>query len=76
MEGLKSGEPISRVVPRFEEGAIVTTPRADTHYLATEYGIVDLKNQSSRERALAVIGLAQPDFPDELMKAAEDMYLI
>ena len=70
------GGTISRVVPRFEEGAIVTTPRADTHYLATEYGIVDLKNKSTRERALAVIGLAHPDFRDELMKAAEDMYLI
>jgi len=33
----KHGE-ISRVVPRFQMGTVVTTPRMDTHYLVTEYG--------------------------------------
>jgi len=70
------GGTISRIVPQFEEGAIVTTPRADTHYLATEYGIVNLKGKSTRERALAIISIAHPRFRDELLKAAEDMYLI
>jgi itaconate CoA-transferase len=71
----KGGE-VSRVVPRFGEGAIVTTPRADTHYLATEYGVVNLKGKSTRERALAIISLAHPKFRDDLLKAAEDMYLL
>jgi itaconate CoA-transferase len=38
----KSGQ-ISRVVPRLKEGTTVTTPRMDVQYLATEYGVVNLK---------------------------------
>jgi itaconate CoA-transferase len=70
------GGKISRVVPRLPQGSVVTTPRADTHYLATEYGIVDLKGKSTRERALAIISVAHPKFRDELMRHAKDMYLI
>jgi len=69
-------EEISRVVPRLDPGAIVTTPRADTHYLATEYGVVNLKGQSTKERALAIIGIAHPKFRDDLLREAEDMYLL
>jgi len=71
----KDGE-VSRVVPRFEAGTVVTTPRMDTHYLATEYGVVNLKGKSTRERALAVISLAHPRFRDELLREAENMYLL
>ena len=67
---------ISRIVPRLQSGAVVTVPRMDTHYLATEYGIVNLKGKSVSERALAVIGLAHPEFRDGLMREAENMYLI
>jgi itaconate CoA-transferase len=71
----KNGE-ISRVVPRFEAGTVITTPRMDTHYLITEHGIANLKGKSTRERALDIIGLAHPKFKDELLRAAEDMYLL
>jgi len=67
---------ISRVVPRLETGAVVTTPRMDTHYLVTEYGFANLKGKSTRERALDIIGLAHPRFRDDLLKEAENMYLI
>jgi itaconate CoA-transferase len=70
------GGTISRVVPQLPPGAVVTTPRADTHYLATEHGIIDLKGKSTRERALAIISIAAPQFREQLMRAAEDMYLI
>ena len=63
-------------MPRLTSGSVVTTPRADVHYLATEQGIVNLKGKSTRERALAIISLAHPKFRDELMRQAEDMYLI
>lgn len=67
---------ISRIVPCLESGAVVTVPRMDTHYLATEYGIVNLKAKSVNERALAVISLAHPKFRDGLLREAENMYLI
>jgi len=67
---------VSRVVPRFEEGTVVTTPRMDTHYLVTEHGVVNLKGKSTRERALDIISIAHPKFRDDLLREAEDMYLI
>lgn len=70
------GGTISRVVPRLAEGAAITTPRMDTHYLCTEYGLVNVKQKSVRERALAIISLAHPKFREELRRAAEDMRLM
>jgi len=67
---------VSRVVPRLESGTVVTVPRMDTHYLATEYGVINLKGKSTRERALDIISIAHPDFRDDLLKEAEDMRLI
>jgi itaconate CoA-transferase len=71
----KSDE-ISRIVSRFPAGTMVTTPRMDVHYIATEYGIVNLKGKSTRARALALISIAHPKFRDELMREAEDMALM
>jgi len=70
------GGEVSRIVPRFESGVVVTTPRMDTHYLVTEYGMVNLKGRSTSERALSIINLAHHKFRDQLLKEAEDMHLI
>lgn len=70
------GGSVSRVVPRLATGSVVTTPRADTDYLATEHGIVSLKGKSTRERALAIISIAHPKFREGLLQEAENMYLI
>jgi len=70
------GGQISRVVPRLPMGAVVTTPRMDTHYLATEYGVVNLMGKSTRDRALDIIGLAHPKFRDDLLSEAKKMKLI
>ena len=67
---------ISRIVDRLDYGATVTTPRTDTHYLVTEYGAANLKGKSTRERVFAIIGLAHPKFREELLRKAEDMYLV
>ncbi len=71
----RDGE-ISRIVPRFESGTVITTPRMDTHYLVTEYGVANLKGKSTRERALSIIGLAHPRFRDDLLREAEAMYIL
>ena len=67
---------VSRIVPRLSENAMVTTPRNDTHYLVTEFGAANLKGKSTRDRALAIIDLAHPQFRDDLLRAAEDMYIV
>jgi acyl-CoA hydrolase len=64
----------ARIVPRLE--GPVTTPRIDTHYVVTEFGSANLKGLSSTERAYALIGLAHPQFRDELTAAAKKLNLI
>ena len=66
----------SRVVATLTPGNIVTTPRTDTMYVVTEYGIVNLKGRSVAERATALISLAHPDFREELAREARTNNLI
>jgi acyl-CoA hydrolase len=49
-----------------EPGAGVMTSRADVHYVVTEYGIAYLHGKTLRERALALIAIADPRFQQEL----------
>ncbi|MEJ2719353.1 MAG: acetyl-CoA hydrolase/transferase C-terminal domain-containing protein, partial [Deltaproteobacteria bacterium] len=67
---------VSKIVPQLESGAVVSVPRMDTHYLVTEYGTVNAKGKSTRDRALAIIGIAHPKFRDELLRQAEKLGLI
>ncbi len=66
---------ISRVVPRLEVGAAVTTPRMDAHFLVTEHGVVNLKGKSTKQRAQAIIGLAHPDHREALAREARKLKL-
>jgi len=45
-------------------------------YVVTEYGCVNLRGKSTRERALALISIAHPNFRDELTKHAKSINLI
>ncbi len=67
----RDGE-VSRVVSTLRPGAVVTTPRNDVHWLVSEYGAVNLKGKSTRERARAIIGLAHPKFREQLMRDAHE----
>ena len=69
----KQGELVSRIRPTLANGSIVTDTRANTHYVVTEYGMVNLKGLSSWQRAEALISIAHPNFRDELIKDAEKM---
>ncbi len=62
---------VSRIRPAFEEGAGVVTSRGDVHYVVTEHGVADLWGKNIRQRALALIEIAHPDFRAELMAAAK-----
>lgn len=62
---------VSRIVPVLEAGAGVVTSRGDVHYIATEYGVVDLWGKNIRQRALALIEIAHPDHRADLLAAAK-----
>ena len=57
---------ISKITPFLKEGAGVTTTRAHVHYVATEYGVVNLFGKSLKQRAKALISIAHPNFREEL----------
>lgn len=72
----KRGDRRSRIVFNLTPGNIVTTPRSDIMYLVTEYGMINLKGKSIAERAKSIIGIAHPDFRDELERQAYEHRLI
>lgn len=67
----KSGQLKSRIVPSLPLGSIVTTPRTCVDYIVTEHGKARLKSRSAWERTELLIGLAHPDYRDDLLKEAE-----
>ena len=71
----KQGQVHSRIRPTLENGSIVTDTRANTHYVVTEYGMVNLKGLSTWQKAEALISIAHPDFRDELIAEAEKMHI-
>lgn len=68
----KQGARHSRILPKFTQGDIVTTPRTQAPYMVTEYGVACLSGLSTWQRAEKIIALAHPDFREELIRAAEE----
>lgn len=56
----------SRIRTMLHPGAGVVTTRAHVHYIATEYGIVNLFGKTLGERAKALISIAHPSFRESL----------
>ena len=71
----KDGSLKSRIKPCITEGGIITATRANTQYLVTEYGLVNLKGASTWERAEKIISISHPDLRDELIKEADEMHI-
>lgn len=69
---LSEGTVKSRIVPHFAPGTIVTIPRQMVNIIVTEYGWISLKGDSTWARAEKLIGIAHPDFREELIKNAEE----
>lgn len=67
---------ISKIVMSFAPGNVTTVSRYDVQYIVTEYGIVNLKYKTERERARALISIAHPKFRDELEFQARKMAIL
>ena len=65
---------ISKIVPLLDEGAAVTTSRNDVDYIITEFGIAPLKGHTLRQRAIALIKIAHPDFREGLIAEFEKRF--
>ena len=67
---------VSRIVPRLQPGAGVVTSRGDVHYVITEHGVAYLHGKTLRQRAEALIQVADPKFRDELEHFAIETRLL
>lgn len=66
----------SRIVTTLKKGAGVVTSRNHVHYVVTEYGVADLYGKTIRERAKALIGIAHPQFREQLTREASELNYI
>lgn len=61
----------SRVVPWFEAGTVITTPRHQVDVVVTENGAAELQGLTVHQRGEALAAIAHPAFRAELREAAE-----
>ncbi|WP_251197602.1 acetyl-CoA hydrolase/transferase family protein [Anaerotardibacter muris] len=59
---------VSKIRVFLTPGSLVTTPRNETQFIVTEYGIADLRGKTNKERAKALINIAHPDFRESLVE--------
>ncbi|MGE5239043.1 MAG: GNAT family N-acetyltransferase [Chloroflexota bacterium] len=76
MEATAENGEISRIVPFLTEGEGATLTRGDIHYVVTEYGIAYLHGKNIRERAMALIAIAHPQFRQQLVEEARQSGLV
>jgi RimJ/RimL family protein N-acetyltransferase len=66
----------SNVLFALPRGTGVSITRSDVEYVVTEYGTVYLYGKSIRERCLALVAIAHPDFRPELLALAKANHYI
>jgi acyl-CoA hydrolase len=67
---------VSRIVPMLSPGAGVVTSRADVHYVVTEHGTAYLHGKTLRQRAEALISIAEPAFREDLYRFASQAHYL
>ena len=65
---------VSKIVPILTKGAGVVTTRFQAQYIATEHGIVYLRNKSLAQRAKLLISIADPSVREDLERAAVERF--
>lgn len=69
-----SGNLVSKITPFINPGSEVTLNREDAGYIVTENGIAYMKGKSLEDRSRELIGIAHPQFRDELIEEFERRY--
>lgn len=57
-------------------GTVISLMRADIDFVVTEYGVASLRGASLRDRATALIGIAHPDYRDQLLSEARRYHFV
>ena len=72
---MKDGKLVSNVVLSHIPGTQISVSGNTTNHVVTEYGIANLKALSTWQRVEALVGIAHPDFRDDLFRQAEECRL-
>jgi len=67
---------ISKIVPLLTPGSVVSLSRNDVDFVVTEYGVVNLRGTSLRERVRRLISIAHPDFRPWLEDEAQKLKIM
>ncbi|HRK91377.1 MAG TPA: acetyl-CoA hydrolase/transferase C-terminal domain-containing protein, partial [Anaerolineales bacterium] len=67
---MRDGTAVSKITAMLKPGAGVVTSRNHVRFVVTEFGIADLYGKTIRQRAQALIKVANPIFHDELQRQA------
>jgi acyl-CoA hydrolase len=67
------GGTVSTIMPMLQEGSAVTLHRSLVDHVVTEHGVARLRGRTVRERSLALIAIAHPDFRSELTDQARKL---
>ena len=63
----------TRIVDRLSPGSVVTTNKNTVDHVVTEHGVAELRGRSLRERARALIAIADPAARDDLERSAREL---
>ncbi|MDO9175395.1 MAG: acetyl-CoA hydrolase/transferase C-terminal domain-containing protein [Actinomycetota bacterium] len=66
-----AGGSVSRIVPQFGVGEVVTNSKNTVDKVVTEFGVAELRSKTVRERATALISIAHPEHRDHLTAEAK-----
>lgn len=64
---------VSRIVGRLSPGSVVTTVKNTVDHVVTEHGVAELRGRSIRERARALIAIADPRAREGLERSAREL---
>ncbi|MCS7175582.1 acetyl-CoA hydrolase/transferase family protein [Pseudothermotoga sp.] len=67
---------VSTIVPLLPQGSPITVPRQELDYVVTEWGVAHVRGKTIRERTLALISIAHPNFRNALISEAKKLDLI
>ncbi len=66
----------SKIASILTPGAAVTLHRSDVDIVVTEYGWVDLRGTTIRERVEKLVSIAHPDFREDILREAREYGII
>jgi acyl-CoA hydrolase len=67
---------MSKIKPTLTPGSVVTTSKNTVDKIVTQFGVAEMRGKTLRERAQALIGIADPRFRDDLTREAKAMALV